>query len=133
MAAVYADLQLANGLSGGNPPVAVRARVDMGERHMLLPARVAGLLGVSVRDRRFITTLAGEARSVEYAGPVRVEFGDRRCWMGALVVGDEVVLGTMAIDSMDLVVDPALQTLTVHPSSPCIARSLAVGVRTVNP
>jgi hypothetical protein len=40
-------------------------------------------------------------------GPLRVEVGDRECYVGAMVFGDEVLLGAIPMEDMDLLVDPA--------------------------
>ena len=42
-----------------------------------------------------------------YVGPIKVAFGKRFCYVGALVLGDEVLLGAVPMEGMDLVVDPA--------------------------
>ncbi len=41
-------------------------------------------------------------------------------YVGALVLGDEVLLGTVPMEDMDLVVNPSRQAITVDPSSPNI-------------
>ena len=55
---------------------------------------------------------------VSYVGPVRVSFEKRSCFVGALVLGDEVLLGSVPMEDMDLVVIPSLQRLAVNPSFP---------------
>ena len=41
--------------------------------------------------------------------------------MGALVLGDEVLLGAIPMEEMDLVVSPRDRTVDVNPDSPNIA------------
>ena len=48
---------------------------------------------------------------------------------GAFVLGDEVLVGAIALQDLDLIVAPALETVTVHPESPHIARGFAYGLR----
>ena len=55
-----------------------------------------------------------------YVGPVRVRFGDRTCFVGAMVLGDEVLLGSVPMEDMDLVLSPGRRELTVDPASPNI-------------
>ena len=43
---------------------------------------------------------------------------------GALVLGDEVLLGVVPMEDMDVLVSPATQTLIVNPENPNIARSI---------
>jgi hypothetical protein len=44
---------------------------------------------------------------------------------GALVLGDEALLGAVPMEDMDLVVNPSRRELTVDPASPNIAHSRA--------
>ena len=54
---------------------------------------------------------------------VSVRFGKRQCFVGALVLGDEVLLGAVPMEDMDLVLNPARQEVTVNPASPNIPNS----------
>lgn len=47
-------------------------------------------------------------------------FGKRFCYVGALVLGDEVLLGAVPMEDMDLIINPARRELTVDPASPNI-------------
>jgi hypothetical protein len=58
-------------------------------------------------------------------GPVEVRFRNRRCFTGAMVLGNEVLLGAIPMEDMDLVLQPQLQSIDVNPESPNIAVSLA--------
>ena len=57
-------------------------------------------------------------------GPLELRFGNRIGYAGALVIGDEVLLGVIPMEDMDLVVIPKTQTLAVNPTSPNIATSV---------
>ncbi len=45
--------------------------------------------------------------------------------MGAIIMGDEVLLGAVPMEEMDLIVQPKLLKLSVNPESPNIPRGLA--------
>ena len=75
-----------------------------------------------------MTIADGSTRLVPYVGPVTVEFENRGCVTGALVLGDEVLLGAVPMEDMDVVVSPATQTLTVNPASPNMARAIVKAV-----
>jgi hypothetical protein len=47
--------------------------------------------------------------------------------MSALVIGDEVLLGAIPMEDMDLVVNPRDRSVDVNPDSPNIARGSASG------
>jgi hypothetical protein len=73
-------------------------------------------------DTREATTSDGKPHSVPYVGPLKITFENRSCYVGALVMGDEVLLGAVPMEDMDLVVIPRLFKLAVNPESPNIAR-----------
>ena len=50
--------------------------------------------------------------------PIQLHFKNRVGFAGALVFGDEVLLGAIPMDDMDLVVVPKTRTLDVNPDSP---------------
>jgi clan AA aspartic protease len=96
---------------------------------MCIPQHVALQLKLPVQDRRQVTIANGASEMVDYVGPVRIRFGNRQCLVGALVLGDQALLGAIPMEDMDLVVSPSRQTITVNPNNPNIAVSLAMGVR----
>ena len=60
-----------------------------------------------------------QAVQVPYVGPLRVDFQTRCCFVGVLVLGDEVLIGAVPMEEdMDPVVNPALQRLEADPRSP---------------
>ncbi len=74
---------------------------------------------------REVTVADGRSMNVPYVGPVKVGFGKRFCYVGALVLGDEVLLGTVPMEDMDLIVNdlivnPGRRELTVDSASPNI-------------
>jgi hypothetical protein len=62
---------------------------------------------------------------VPYVGRVLVQFKNRTGVMGALALGDEVLLGAIPMEDMDLVVNPRDRTVDVNPASANIASGLA--------
>lgn len=103
----------------------VRALVDTGAVHLCLPAAVAAELDLDELERREVTLADGRRIKVPYCGPIEVRFGNRRCFTGAMVLGDEPLLGAIPMEDLDLVVSPGRQTVVVNPASPHIATSVA--------
>ena len=62
---------------------------------------------------------------MSYVGPVQVRFKDRVGFAGALVMGDQVLLGAIQMEDMDLAVLPKARRLDVNPASPNIAATTA--------
>ena len=103
----------------------VSALADSGAVHLCIPEHLAVQLQLRELERRDAVLADGHRSSVPYMGPVEVRFANRRCFTGAMVLGDEVWLGAIPMEDMDLVLQPQLQQLTVNPSSPNLATSLA--------
>jgi hypothetical protein len=62
---------------------------------------------------------------VPYVGPIEIRFKNRTGFAGALVMGDQTLLGAIPMEDMDLVILPKDKALDVNPSSPNIATSVA--------
>jgi hypothetical protein len=60
-----------------------------------------------------------------YVGSIKVSFKNRKGFTGALVLGDEVLLGAIPMEDMDLVVIPSKRVLDVNPKNPNISASMA--------
>ena len=129
MGIILADIELANAREDDLLPMTVNALVDTGAVHMCIPQHVANQLRLPMLNRREVTVANGASQMVDYVGPIRVRFANRECLVGALVLGDQALLGAIPMEDMDLVVSPSRQTLTVNPANPNIAMSLAMGVR----
>jgi clan AA aspartic protease len=90
---------------------------------LCIPEHVQIQLGLQVAEQREISLADGRRQTVDYVGPVRVAFENRQCFVGALVLGDEVLLGAVPMEDMDLIVIPSQQKLVVNPESPNMAHS----------
>ena len=77
-------------------------------------------LELETESQREVSVADGRAMTVPYVGPVKVVFENRMCFVGALVLGDEVLLGAVPMEDMDLVLSPSQQTITVNPANPNI-------------
>ena len=76
--------------------------------------------------KREVKTADGKSHLVPYMGPVVVKFDNRGCFTGALVFGDQVLLGAVPMEDMDVLISPSTQSLVVNPESPNIATSVAM-------
>ena len=123
MGLVHTTLTLKNPRQPELQPVDVNALVDTGAMHLCIPQHVAIQLRLEQLYEREVTTDDGTKRLCPYVGPVEVRFGERACFTGALVLGDEVLLGAVPMEDMDLVVSPAMRSITVNPASPNIPSS----------
>jgi len=105
-------------------PVEVEALADSGSVHLCIPAHVQIQLGLEEIDRKEATLADGSRKLVPYVGPVEVRFKNRVGFVGALVLGDQVLLGAIPLEDMDLVIIPKTRTVDVNPNSPNVATSV---------
>ena len=133
MGLIHAEVTLSNPRrpDGALAPMTVRALVDTGAVNLCIPAHVALQLELDELERREVTTADGKATLVPYVGPVQVRFENRSCFVGAFVLGDNVLLGSIPLEDMDLVLNPRLEQVTVNPQSPNIPS--AVVMRSTRP
>ena len=122
---IMATIVLSNPCDTALAPVIVSARVDMRTLHLCIPEHVATQLKLERLEEREVTTADGVKRLCPYVGPIEVHFGNRGCFTGALVLGDEILLGAVPMEDMDLVVSPATRSVTVNPASPNVPSSTA--------
>lgn len=120
MGLVYGDVTLSNPRDSKLSSMQVTALVDTGAINLCIPEHVQVQLDLAEFEKREVTTADGRRHLVPYVGPVMVRFENRTCFTGALVLGDEVLLGAVPMEDMDLVVHPRLQKLSVNPDSPNI-------------
>jgi clan AA aspartic protease len=122
MGLVYSTITLSNPVNTALEPIELRCLADTGSTFLVIPQHVATQLQLRPLETREATTADGSSHIVPYAGPVKVTFGNRNCFVGALIMGDEVLLGAVPMEDMDLIVHPKLLKLAVNPDSPNIPR-----------
>ncbi len=125
MGTIHAEITLANPINRTLEPMTVGALVDTGALHLCVPEHIALQLNLQELEKREVTLADGSRKLVSYVGPVQVAFQNRHCFVGAMVLGDETLLGAIPIEDMDLIVHPATRTLRVNPENPNIPGSLA--------
>jgi len=120
MEPAYAQLTLSNPREPQLQAIEVRALADSGSTYVCLPEHVAIQLRLETLYQREVTIADGSRRVCPYVGPLQVRFDGRACFTGALVLGEEVLLGAIAMEDMDLVISPSDRRVTVNPNSPNI-------------
>ena len=124
MGYVHAEIELSNPREPGLNPLKARAMVDSRALTLCIPVQVQLQLRLEEAEKREITTADGRKSVISYVGPVKVRFQNRTAFAGALVLGDEVLLGAVPMEDMDLVISPARRELIVNPESPNIPQAL---------
>jgi clan AA aspartic protease len=129
MGLVYAEVILSNMQQPELAPLQERALVDPGALHLCIPQHVALQLKLQELERREVIFADGEKRLVPYVGPLIVKIANRMSLSGAMVLGDEVLLGAIPMEDMDLVIRPATREVVPNPQNPNIAVSVAKSPR----
>lgn len=124
MGYVHAEIKLKNPRLPNLNPITVKAMVDTGALTLCIPDHIALQLELETNNQREITTADGRKQMVPYVGPIEVLFENRNCFVGALVLGDEVLLGAVPIEDMDLIISPSHMKLIVNPESPNFPHAL---------
>ena len=128
MGLIYADLLLTNPRKPELKPMQVSALADSGALHLCIPKHVAIQLELEELYSREVTTADGSKHLCPYVGPIQLKFENRGCFTGALVLGNEVLLGALPMEDMDVLLSPAKQAVIINPESPNIAASIAKGL-----
>jgi clan AA aspartic protease len=133
MGLASAKLLLDNPRVDSLAPIEVTALADTGALFLCIPQHVATQLQLKETSRKEITTADGKRQLCPYVGPIHIRFGNRECYVGAVVLGDEVLLGAVPMEDMDLVVIPSDRTVVANPLNPNFAAGVAKGSRCAAP
>jgi clan AA aspartic protease len=124
MGLVSTKITLSNPRKPELAPVEVEALADSGSVHLCIPEHVCIQLELEEIGKKEATLADDTRKLVPYVGPIEIRFRNRVGFAGALVMGNQVLLGAIPMEDMDLVVIPGTRTLDVNPSSPNIATSI---------
>lgn len=124
MGLINANIQLRNPRLPELEPVEVDALADTGAVHMCIPSHVQIQLKLEEIDKKEVTLADGCQKLFPYVGPIELRYKNRIGFAGALVMGDQVLLGAIPMEDMDLVVVPKTREVIINPSSPNIASSI---------
>jgi clan AA aspartic protease len=135
MGLVYADIELINAddlamvrrYKIGEDEVkrmTVKMMVDTGSVYMCINETVREQLDLAVLERRKGQLADGSIVEYDVVGPIEVKFKNRRCVVDAMVLpGDnEMLLGAIPLEDMDILVHPHRQELIVNPEHPYVAQ-----------
>jgi clan AA aspartic protease len=128
MGLATAKLLLDNPRFDSAEPVEVEALADTGALFLCIPDHIANQLQLTETSKKEVTTADGKRQLCPYVGPVHIRFGNRECYVGAVVLGDQVLLGAVPMEDMDLVVVPSDRRVIPNPLNPNFAAGLAKSV-----
>ncbi len=125
----YAELTIANARISELSPINVRALVNTGALHLCIPHHVMMQLQLEELEKREVTLADGSKQLLPYVDPIYLRFGNRSGFMGAMVLGDEVLLGAIPMDCLrnDIKVNTHKIVKLDTPHPPCRAPSPSRG------
>jgi clan AA aspartic protease len=126
MGLIYADIQLSNPYDNNLASIEVKSLVDTGALFLCIPEHIAIQLKLKEFEKREVTIADGSKKLVPYVGPIKINYKNRMCLTGALVLGEGVLLGAIPIEDMDLLIHPAQLKLEVNPANPNIAGAVVM-------
>ena len=94
------------------------ALVDTGAVMLVIPPSIAEQLGVLILGQQIARFADGREEKVSVTGPLMIECEGRTTIDEALVVGDEVLIGQVILEKLDLLVDSKNQRLIPNPAHP---------------
>jgi len=124
MGLVYAPITLSNPRDATITPMKVKALVDTGAITLCIPEHIAVQLNLEHIEKREVKTADDTIHVVPYAGPVKIQFENRTCFTGALILGNSILIGAVPLEDMDLVVSSRHRKVTVNPDSPNIPTAI---------
>jgi clan AA aspartic protease len=124
MVLTTAKLMLKNPRKPELQQLEVDALADSGSVYLCIPAHAQLQLGLEEVEQKEATLADGSKKLVAYVGPVELRFKNRVGFTGALVMGDQVLLGAIPMEDMDLVVIPKTRTVDINPANPNFATGI---------
>jgi hypothetical protein len=117
MGIVYQHIRLANAAKPEIEEIDANALVDSGAYDLCIPEVV----------ERDITLADGRVVRVDYVGPIKIEVFGRHAFTGGMVTGNQVLLGAIPMQAMDVLIDPRRHQLIPNPAHPHVPGGMAVG------
>ena len=128
MGMTTAEVELRNPRRPDLGVVRIEALADTGSVHLCIPAALREQLALTAIDTRPVALADGSTRRVPYVGPIETRWRDRVGFTGALVMGDQPLLGAIPLEDMDLVVVPKTGEVVANPANPDGPGSIAKAV-----
>lgn len=98
----------------------VNMLVDTGSVYMCINESVQQQLQLDVVEKRKGQLTDGSIVEYDVVGPIEVRFKNRRCCVDAMVLPgeNELLLGAIPLEDMDVLIHPRRQELIVNPEHP---------------
>jgi len=99
--------------------VMVTALVDTGAYTLALPEAIVVQLGLPIIEKREFDLADGSKKAMSVVGPVWLKFKNRQTvCLAVQTQDDDVLLGSIPLEDLDVIINPKARTIEVNPASP---------------
>ena len=98
MGLVFSKIQLRNPSKSEFNAIKIEALADSEAVHLCIPEHIKIQLQLEEVDQKEVTLADGSSQLIPYVGPIEVRFKNRVGFTGALVLGDQVLLGAIPME-----------------------------------
>ena len=118
MGITNATVELRNPRRPDLEPIRIEALAGTGSMHLRITPANRDALELETAEEKPVVLADGTRRTVDYVGPIELRYAGRTGFGGALVMGDQPLLGVVPMEDMDLVVVPKTQRVIPNPENP---------------
>lgn len=87
-----------------------------------IPEHVKIQLGLEQVDQREVELADGKIHLCDVVGPIEIRFVNRKAVSNAFVMGNEVLLGAIPMEELDVIINTREQKLVVNPENPTMPK-----------
>lgn len=102
--------------------IKVNSMVDSGAYMMVIPEHVKIQLGLEIVDQREAELADGKTCLCDVVGPIEIRFANRKAVSNAFVMENEVLLGAIPMEELDVIINTREQKLVVNPENPTMPK-----------
>ncbi|MBF0395170.1 MAG: clan AA aspartic protease [Desulfobacterales bacterium] len=102
--------------------IEVKSLVDSGAYMLVVPEHIKLQLGLSVIEQREVELADGKTSLCDIVGYIEIRFANRMAVCNAFVMGNEVLLGAIPMEELDVIIEPRNQRLIVNPENPTMPK-----------
>ncbi|MEI6436073.1 MAG: clan AA aspartic protease [Bacteroidota bacterium] len=125
MGVIKTTIKLSNPRFSDMQPNEVDCHADTVALHLCITESQAIQLKLEEFEKRPATLPDGCIHQLPYVGPIKVDWQGRVSFTGAMVIGNQYLLGAIPMEDMDIMVHPARQCVIANPLHPNIPASVA--------
>jgi clan AA aspartic protease len=96
----------------------VEALVDTGAVYLVIPEKIVQQLGLRIVNRQAVKYADGRQEIIGVTQPLFIQVEGRQTSEDAVVTGDEVLIGQVVLEKLDLLVDCKNKKLMPNPVNP---------------